>query len=70
MASEPEVLAEVAAAVERGERAALARRADQEVPLVAGEWEPGGDELTPTMKLKRKPIGESTPTEIDSLYAG
>ena len=22
-----------------------------------GDWLPGGDELTPTMKLKRKPIG-------------
>ena len=22
------------------------------------EWEPGGDELTPTMKLKRRPIAE------------
>ena len=26
--------------------------------IVAGDWLPGGDELTPTMKLKRKPIGE------------
>ena len=26
--------------------------------LLAEEWEPGGDELTPTMKLKRKPIDE------------
>lgn len=24
-------------------------------------WEPGGDELVPTKKLKRKPIAESTP---------
>ena len=26
--------------------------------IVAGDWAPGGDELTPTMKLKRKPIAE------------
>ena len=25
--------------------------------IIPGEWQPGGDELTPTMKLKRKPIG-------------
>jgi long-subunit acyl-CoA synthetase (AMP-forming) len=31
-------------------------------------WEPGGDELTPTMKLKRKPIAEKYATEIDALY--
>jgi long-subunit acyl-CoA synthetase (AMP-forming) len=33
------------------------------------EWEPGGDELTPTMKLKRKPISEKYEAEIEALYA-
>jgi len=32
-------------------------------------WEPGGDELTPTMKLKRKPISEKYQAEIAALYA-
>jgi long-chain acyl-CoA synthetase len=32
-------------------------------------WEPGGDELTPTMKLKRRPIAEKYSAEIDNLYA-
>ncbi len=31
-------------------------------------WEPGGDELTPTMKLKRRPIAEKYAAEIDALY--
>ncbi|CAN5158573.1 fatty acid--CoA ligase FadD11 [soil metagenome] len=33
------------------------------------DWEPGGDELTPTMKLKRKPIAEKYDSEIEELYA-
>jgi long-chain acyl-CoA synthetase len=38
--------------------------------LVAGDWLPGGDELTPTMKLKRRPIADKYAAEIDALYAG
>jgi long-chain acyl-CoA synthetase len=36
--------------------------------IVAGDWAPGGDELTPTMKLKRKPIAEKYGAEIEALY--
>jgi long-subunit acyl-CoA synthetase (AMP-forming) len=36
--------------------------------IVDGEWEPGGDELTPTMKLKRRPIAEKYAEEIEALY--
>jgi long-chain acyl-CoA synthetase len=37
--------------------------------ILPTEWEPGGDELTPTMKLKRKPIGEKYNEDIEELYA-
>ena len=37
--------------------------------LLADEWLPGGDELTPTMKLKRKPIAEKYAEEIEALYS-
>jgi long-chain acyl-CoA synthetase len=37
--------------------------------LLDEEWQPGGDELTPTMKLKRKPIHEKYASEIEELYA-
>jgi long-subunit acyl-CoA synthetase (AMP-forming) len=37
--------------------------------LLTHDWEPGGDELTPTMKLKRKPIAEKYAADIAALYA-
>jgi long-subunit acyl-CoA synthetase (AMP-forming) len=38
--------------------------------ILPTDWLPGGDELTPTMKLKRKPIGQKYATEIEALYTG
>jgi long-subunit acyl-CoA synthetase (AMP-forming) len=38
--------------------------------IVEGDWLPGGDELTPTMKLKRKPIAEKYESEIEAMYSG
>jgi long-chain acyl-CoA synthetase len=36
--------------------------------LLEEEWEPGGEELTPTLKLKRKPIAEKHGAEIEALH--
>ncbi len=38
--------------------------------ILPADWQPGGDELTPTMKLKRKPIAEKYAEEIVALYSG
>lgn len=36
--------------------------------IVAGDWLPGGDELTPTMKLRRGPIAAKYAEQIEALY--
>src|SRR5918996_633622 len=62
------------AEVERGVAAANEQLARVEqikkFKVLPVEWQPGGEELTPTMKLKRKPIHEKYAAEIDELYAG
>ena len=64
---------QVRAAVQEGVDAANAKLARVEqikkFTIVAGDWLPGGDELTPTMKLKRKPIAEKYADEIEAMYA-
>ena len=71
-----ETLAEnekIVAAVEAGVASANEKlsRVEQikKFHIVRGDWLPGGDELTPTMKLKRKPIAEKYAREIEELYA-
>jgi long-chain acyl-CoA synthetase len=63
----------VRAAVQTGVDAANAKLARVEqvkrFEIVAGDWLPGGDELTPTMKLKRKPIAAKYERAIDALYS-
>jgi long-chain acyl-CoA synthetase len=44
--------------------------ANTHLARVEGDWAPGGDELTPTMKLKRKPIGAKYDAVVEAMYAG
>ncbi|HEY1834222.1 MAG TPA: long-chain fatty acid--CoA ligase [Solirubrobacteraceae bacterium] len=65
---------QVQSAIQAGVEVANAKLAKVEqikkFTIVRGDWLPGGDELTPTMKLKRKPIAEKYAAEIDAMYAG
>jgi long-chain acyl-CoA synthetase len=66
--------ARVRAGVQDGVDAANAKLARVEqikkFEIVAGDWLPGGEELTPTMKLKRKPIAEKYGDAIEAMYSG
>ena len=60
--------AEVAAAVERA-NARLARVEQvKRYRVLDGDWMPGGAELTPTMKLRRRAIDDLYADEIEALY--
>jgi long-subunit acyl-CoA synthetase (AMP-forming) len=69
----PAFSGDVEAEVERGVAAANEEMARVEqikrYKILAEDWQPGGEELTPTMKLKRKPIHEKYAQEIEDLYA-
>jgi long-chain acyl-CoA synthetase len=73
----PEALAEHPAVLEEVQRGVAAAneqlgRVEQikRFKVLPTDWQPGGEELTPTMKLKRKPIHEKYAEEIEALYAG
>jgi long-subunit acyl-CoA synthetase (AMP-forming) len=63
----------VRAAVQEGVDAANSKLARVEqikkFQIVEGDWLPSGDELTPTMKLKRKPIAQKYATSIEAMYS-
>jgi long-chain acyl-CoA synthetase len=63
----------ISAAVQEGVDAANSKLARVEqiknFQIVEGDWLPSGDELTPTMKLKRKPIAQKYATSIEAMYS-
>lgn len=70
LAGDERVHLEVAAAVERGN--ARLSRAEQikKFTILPVEWSPGGDELTPTLKLRRAAIAAKYAEQIDAMYRG
>jgi len=69
LAGDPVLYAEIEQAVERANAALSRVEQIKKFRILGTEWLPGGDELTPTMKLKRKPIGEKYAAQIEAMYA-
>ncbi len=69
LAGEPSVLAAVQEAIDAANSRLARVEQIKKFQIVPGDWLPGGEELTPTMKLKRKPIAQKYAAEIDALYA-
>ncbi|MYR05282.1 AMP-binding protein [Gordonia sp. SID5947] len=68
LSSRREVIDEVTAAIRKGNGKLSRVEQVKRFTLVPAAWDPGGDELTPTMKLRRKPIATKYAERIDALY--
>ena len=69
LAAHPEVVARIAAGVAEGNAKLSRVEQIKRFRILPSLWEPGGDEITLTMKLKRKPIMTKYASEIEELYA-
>jgi long-subunit acyl-CoA synthetase (AMP-forming) len=68
LSRDPRIAAAVATAVERANGKLARVEQIKRHTILPHVWPAGGDHLTPTMKLKRKPIAERYSDEINALY--
>ena len=69
LAADPEMLAKISAGVAAGNENLSRVEQIKRFRVLPTLWEPGGDEITLTMKLKRRPIAAKYAAEIEELYA-
>jgi long-chain acyl-CoA synthetase len=69
LAGEEAVRAAVQAGVDKANDKLSRAEQIKKFTIIEGDWAPGGDELTPTMKLKRRPIADKYAAEIEAMYA-
>jgi long-chain acyl-CoA synthetase len=69
LASHPALATEIRAGIDRANRKLSRVEQIKKHTILPLAWEPSGDELTPTMKLKRKPIAAKYAAEIEAMYA-
>ncbi len=70
LATEPEMVRAIQAGIDEANNHLARVEQIKKFTIVRGDWVPGGDELTPTMKLKRKPILAKYEAEIEAMYRG
>ncbi len=68
-ADDPAVRHQIEQAVARANERLARVEQIKRFEVLQDEWLPGGDELTPTMKLKRRPIAQKYFDVIERLYA-
>jgi len=68
LARHPELLAAITAGVERGNQRLSRVEQVKRYTVLEREWPPGGDELTTTMKVKRKAVEHKYTRDIEQLY--
>ena len=69
LATNPDVLAEVEAGVQEANARFSQVEQIKKWTLLGSEWLPDSEELTPTMKLKRRGVNAKYAEEIEALYA-
>ncbi|MBJ7329707.1 MAG: AMP-binding protein [Solirubrobacteraceae bacterium] len=69
LGGDPEVVALVVEAVETANAELSRVEQVKRLHIVEDQWVPGGEELTPTMKLRRAPIAAKYADQIEELYA-
>ena len=69
LAGHPAVRAAITATVEQGNARLSRVEQIKRYAIIPAFWEPGGEEVTPTMKVKRHAITAKYTSLIDSLYA-
>jgi long-subunit acyl-CoA synthetase (AMP-forming) len=68
LAQDPAMIEAVQAGIDAANQRLARVEQIKKFTIIPGDWLPGGDELTPTIKLKRKPIAAKYEPVIAAMY--
>jgi long-subunit acyl-CoA synthetase (AMP-forming) len=69
LAENPALIAVVSEGISTGNRRLSRVEQIKRFRILPEFWEPGGEEVTPTMKVRRRPVRAKYAAEIDEMYA-